>query len=147
MSGRWRARIENRIGVWLYRTFDGRLSSGGKSVHVLLLTSPGRRTGRPRSICVRFVETSDGLVVWGTGAGSPRDPDWFQNLRRAPGVDVQVRGRRFHARPRELLGDERTAMWRDVVLVQAPGAERYARKARRTIPVAVLHPAEAPGPS
>jgi hypothetical protein len=41
------ARIGNRIGVWLYRRLDGRLSSGRKDVHVLLITVPGRRTGVP----------------------------------------------------------------------------------------------------
>ena len=30
-----------------------------------------------------------GQVVWGTGSGSKRDPDWFQNLRAAEVADVQ----------------------------------------------------------
>jgi len=73
----------NRIGVLMYRSLDGRLASGSRDVHVLMITTPGRRTGRPRSTCVRYLETDDGLVVWGTRSGSPRDPDWFQNLRAA----------------------------------------------------------------
>jgi deazaflavin-dependent oxidoreductase (nitroreductase family) len=137
---RWMARTGNRIGVWMYRTLDGRLSSGSKQVTVLMITSPGRRTGLPRSTCVRYLETADGLVVWGTGSGSPRDPDWFRNLRRATTVQVQVRARRFEARPRELLGEERDRMWRDVVLARAPQVQRYADRAGRTIPVAVLEP-------
>jgi deazaflavin-dependent oxidoreductase (nitroreductase family) len=135
-------RVGGRIGVWMYRTLDGRLSSGSKDVHVLMVTAPGRRTGVPRSTCVRFLRSDGGLVVWGTGAGSPRDPDWFQNLRAADVVDVQIRGERFRARPRELLGEARDAMWRDTVLAQAPEVQKYARKAGRTIPVAVLEPAD-----
>jgi deazaflavin-dependent oxidoreductase (nitroreductase family) len=134
------ARVGNRIGVWMYRTLDGRLSSGSKHNTVLMLTTPGRRTGTPRSTCVRYLETPTGLVVWGTGAGSPRDPDWFENLRHATTTLVQVRSRRFEARPRELLGAERDAMWRATIVAQAPGVERYAAKAGRTIPVAVLEP-------
>ena len=137
MKRRW-TRIGNRIGVWSYRTLGGRFASGSKSVHVLMITSPGRRSGMPRSTCVRYLETSAGLVVWGTGSGSPRDPDWFQNLRHATSAEVQVRQHRFSVRPRELHGEERDAMWRDVVLAQAPGVEKYARKAGRTIPVALL---------
>ena len=53
---------------------------------------------------------------------------------------MQVRARQFDARPRELVGGERDAMWRDVILAEAPGVEKYARKAGRTIPVAVLEP-------
>jgi deazaflavin-dependent oxidoreductase (nitroreductase family) len=131
-------RMANRSGVWLYRALDGRLSSGSKDVHVLLITTPGRRTGLPRSTCVRFLETDAGLVVWGTGSGSPRDPDWFENLRATGAADVQVRSERFRVRPREMLGAERDAVWRDTVLARAPEVARYAHKAGRTIPVAVL---------
>lgn len=141
-------RIGNRIGVWQYRSFDGRLSSSSKDVHVLLLTTPGRRTGQPRSTCVRYLDTGDGLMVWGTGSGSRRDPDWFENLRRARLAQVQVRERRFMARARELLGDERDQAWQGIILARAPEAARYARKAGRVIPVAVLEPvSEASDPS
>jgi deazaflavin-dependent oxidoreductase (nitroreductase family) len=136
---RW-TRVGNRIGVWMYRRLNGRLSSGSSKVHVLMFTVPGRRSGVPRSTCVRYLETSAGLVVWGTGSGSRRDPDWFENLRRASSAQVQVRDRRLSMRPRELHGEERDAMWRDVILAQAPEVEKYAAKAGRVIPVAVLAP-------
>lgn len=134
-------RTGNRIGVWMYRTFDGRLASGRKDVHVLMLTAPGRRSGVPRSACVRYLEADDGYVVWGTGSGSPRDPLWFENLRAAGRAEVQIGPRTFRVDARELHGDERDRVWRDVVLAAAPEVERYATKARRTIPVAVLTPA------
>jgi hypothetical protein len=63
-------------------------------------------------------------------------------LRAASAADVQVAARRFQVRPRELLGAERDAMWNDVVLVQVPDVEKYARRAGRTIPVAILEPAD-----
>jgi F420H(2)-dependent quinone reductase len=112
------ARIGNRVGVWLYRASDGRLGSGSRRVHVLMITTPGRRTGLPRSTWVRYLESGDGLVVWGTGSGSRRDPDWFRNLRSAKLANVQVGSRHLGVRPRELVGDERDAVWNDVVLTQ-----------------------------
>ena len=133
-------RMGNRIGVWMYRTLDGRLSSGSKHVHVLMITTPGRRTGIPRSTCVRYLEAEGGYVVWGTGSGSPRDPDWFRNLRTADVAEVQVRAERLQVRPRELLGEERDRVWNDLVLAEAPEVEKFARRAGRTIPVAVLDP-------
>jgi deazaflavin-dependent oxidoreductase (nitroreductase family) len=133
-------RIGNRIGVWMYRALDGRLSSGSKDVHVLMITTPGRRTGIARSTCVRYLESSDGLLVWGTGSGSRRDPDWFQNLRHSPTSVVQVRDRKFTVRPLELRGEERDSVWSDVILAEAPGVRKYEQKAGRTIPVAVLKP-------
>jgi deazaflavin-dependent oxidoreductase (nitroreductase family) len=137
-------RVGNRIGVWMYRTLHGRLASGSKKVHVLMITTPGRRTGIPRSTCVRYLDTADGFVVWGTGSGSTRDPDWFRNLRQVDVADVQVRASRLQVRSRELVGKERDAMWEDVVLAQAPEVAKYVRRAGRTIPVALLEPVEGP---
>lgn len=135
-------RVGNRVGVWMYQALDGRLSSGSKDVHVLMITTPGRRTGMPRSTCVRYLNTADGFVVWGTGSGSPHDPDWFRNLRKANVAAVQVKSTRIQVHARELSGGERDAMWNNVVLIQAPEVAKYARRAGRTIPVAVLEPAE-----
>ncbi len=136
----WFARTGNRVGVWLYRSLDGRLSSGRRDVTVLLLTVPGRRTGLPRSACVRYLDTDEGMLVWGTGGGAPSDPDWFRNLRAAARVDVQVRDRHLVTRPRVLEGEELDRTWREVVLVRAPEVRRYAERAGRTIPVACLVP-------
>jgi deazaflavin-dependent oxidoreductase (nitroreductase family) len=133
-------RTGNRIGVWMYRTLDGRLSSGSKHVHVLMITTPGRRTGIPRSTCVRYLQAEGGYVVWGTGSGSPQDPDWFRNLRSADVAEVQVMAEHLRARPRELHGEERDRVWNDVVLAEAPEVVKFARRAGRTIPVAVLDP-------
>ncbi len=135
-------RAGNHLGVWMYRTLNGRMSSGSKNVHVLMITTPGRRTGIPHSTCVRYLDTSAGIVVWGTGSGSRQDPDWFQNLRKAPTAEVQVRERQFTVRPRELHGEQRDVMWRDTILAQAPEVSRYEQKAGRTIPVAVLEPVQ-----
>jgi deazaflavin-dependent oxidoreductase (nitroreductase family) len=138
-------RLGGRIGVGLYRSLDGRLSSGSKDVHVLLMTTPGRRTGLPRSTCVRYLDTAEGMLVWGTGSGSRRDPDWFKNLRAAGRADVQVRTERFEVEARELAGAERDEVWEHTVLAEAPEVATFARKAGRTIPVAVLTPATGSG--
>lgn len=137
-------RSGNRFGVWLYRASGGRLSSGSRAVTVLLITTPGRRTGIARSTCVRFLDTPDGFVVWGTGSGSRRDPDWFRNLRATPSADVQVMSRRLRMGRRELTGVERDVMWHEVILARAPEVAKYARRAGRRIPVAVLSPGPSP---
>src|SRR5512132_1330767 len=130
-------RIGNRIGVWMYRALDGRFASYSKGATVLMITIPGRRTGVLHSTCVRYLDTADGFLVWGTASGAPRDPDWFRNLRKAKTADVQIGATTVQVRPRELLGEERDAAWLGIVLAQAPDVEKYARKAGRTIPVAV----------
>ena len=129
----------NRIGVFLHRAAGGRLDAFGDTT-VLMVTSPGRSTGLPRSTMVRYLEHDGGYLVWGTGSGSPRDPDWFRNLRHTSRARIEI-GRDAHdVDVEEITGTERDRVWRDVVLAQAPGVARYERKAGRVIPVAMLRP-------
>jgi len=132
-------RIGNRLSVWMYRASDGRLLNTNKA-KVLMITTPGRRTGVLHSTCVRYLETPDGYLVWGTASGAPRDPDWFRNMRQAKVADVQIGATTIQARPRQLPAGEREAAWNNTVLAQAPEVAKYAEKARRTIPVALLEP-------
>jgi deazaflavin-dependent oxidoreductase (nitroreductase family) len=134
-------RIGNRLSVWMYRASDGRLLNINKA-KVLMITTAGRRTGVLHSTCVRYLETPDGYLVWGTASGAPRDPDWFRNLRKVTVADVQIGATTIQARPRELPAGEREAAWNNTVLAQAPEVAKYAQKARRTIPVALLEPIE-----
>jgi deazaflavin-dependent oxidoreductase (nitroreductase family) len=85
-----------------------------------------RHTGRPTCL--------------GTASGAPRDPDWFRNLRKAKVADVQLGATTVQVRPHELIGEQRDRAWSDIILAQAPGVEKYAQRAGRTIPVAVLEP-------
>src|SRR4051794_16330012 len=137
---RWFMRTGNRFGVWMYRKLDGRLSSGSKTVTVLVVTTPGRRTGVPRSTCVRYLQVDDGLLVWGTGSGSRTEPDWFQNLRRVDEADIQVRADHRRVKVRLLDGAERDEVWKNLILSEAPEVEKYERRAGRTIPGAKLEP-------
>ena len=129
-----------RIGVWSYRLTSGRAMGGTDEAPVVMLTTPGRRTATPRSTCVRALRRPDGYLVWGTASGSPRDPDWFRNLRAAGETELQVGTRSRHAWARELHGDERDDAWEHAILATLPGVAKYARKAGRTIPVAILTP-------
>ena len=138
-------RTGNAIGVWLHRVARGRLDSGGRA-QVLMVTSPGRRTGLPRSTMVRFLEHDGGYLVWGSGSGSPTDPDWFRNLRRAESARIEIGTRGLAVRPEVLVGPERDRVWREVVLAQVPAVAKYERKAGRTIPVALLRPLELSDP-
>ena len=135
----------NAIGVWIHHAFKGRLDAFGDQT-VLMVTSPGRRSGRPRSTMVRYLDHDGGYLVWGTGSGSPTDPDWFRNLRRAREATVEIGTRAETVTATELRGEERDRVWRDVVLAKVPGVAKYEAKAGRIIPVALLRPVTIAGP-
>ena len=134
-------RAGSRLAVRLYRWSGGRI--GGRAVGgtpVLLLTVPGRKSGQPRTTAVGYFEHAGGYVVVGSAGGSHADPQWFKNLRAAPEAEVRIGTRTLRARTRELHGEERDAVWRDVVLTRTPAFGRYEEKTHRPMPLALLTP-------
>jgi deazaflavin-dependent oxidoreductase (nitroreductase family) len=89
---------------------------------------------------MRYLEHDGGYLVWGTASGATRDPDWFRNLRASETAQIQIGDAQLTVHRRELTGEERDRVWRDVVLARVPGVARYELKPRRTIPVALLTP-------
>lgn len=68
---------------------------------VLLLTTKGRKSGRPRVVPLQY-EEDQGVLYIGSARGTKAD--WFCNILANPEVEVQVGSRRYHgvAQP---LGD------------------------------------------
>lgn len=126
----------------------GRLT-GGRVVALgivpsLLLTTTGRRSGRPRSNPLLYVPDGDAFVVIGSNWGQAHHPAWALNLRAEPAAMVRVGGARHPVRARLATGAERDRLWR--LLVAAwPAYETYARRADgRDIPIFRLEPAARP---
>jgi len=75
-----------------------------KSRCVMLLTTRGRRTGRPRTNGVSFMPVDDHYVAfsgWGVRA------DWYRNVRAHPEVFITVGRRRIRAMARVVDDPER----------------------------------------
>jgi len=104
---------------------------------VLLLTTTGRKSGKPRTAPVVYLRDGERLVVIGSNAGNDRSPAWALNLLAQPEAEVEVRGRRSSVRARATEGDERTELWRRMN-EQYSGFEDYRERTAREIPVFVL---------
>jgi deazaflavin-dependent oxidoreductase (nitroreductase family) len=107
---------------------------------VLLLTTTGRRSGKPRTRALTYLPQGDGAVVIASFLGEPRHPDWWLNLRADPRATVQRGGTVTVMRAREAEGEERTRLWREL-LERAPDYAEYQTRTTRRIPVVVLEPA------
>jgi deazaflavin-dependent oxidoreductase (nitroreductase family) len=121
--------------VALYRRSGGRAQTPG--FPTLLLTVTGRRTGRPRSVALVYVEDGQDLVVAAAYAGADRDPAWWDNLRDDPSAVVEIGRRRLVVRAEVAGGDEREGLWQRLVAMYPPFAE-YERRTTRRIPVVRL---------
>jgi len=133
-------RVTMRVAVWVYRGTNGIVGGSIGRLGVLLLTVPGRATGRPHTVPVGFFEHEDGYLVVGSAGGAPSDPQWFKNLRQSARAHIQIRSRHTDVSVRITESAERDRLWTDVVIRQASTFAGYERKTDRTIPIAVLTP-------
>lgn len=131
----------NRVASRLYVGSNGRLGGSARGVPVLVLTVPGRNTGKPRSVPVAYFGHGGGFLVAATAGGSKSDPEWIKNLGASSRAQVQVGEKQYDVDVRIVEGAERDQLWRDVVVERAPGFGKYVEKSGgRVIPIAILTP-------
>jgi deazaflavin-dependent oxidoreductase (nitroreductase family) len=124
----------------LYRRSSGRIGGTAKGLPVLLVTVPGRRTGKPHTAPVAYFEDEGRYVVTGSAGGSKPDPQWFRNLRATARARIQIGDSQYDVEAQVAEGAARDHLWQDIVLARAPFFAKYEEKAGRIIPVAVLSP-------
>jgi deazaflavin-dependent oxidoreductase (nitroreductase family) len=120
-----------------FRANHGVVGGELADMSLLLLTTIGARSGRPRTTPLAYHRRGHRYLVIASNGGSTRHPDWFRNLERNPIARVEVGVRAFPARATILEGSERDAVF-EVIAAQAPAAARFQEKADRTIPVIKL---------
>ena len=74
---------------------------------VVMLTSTGARTGKPRTLPVLGLPDGDRLVVIASNYGRPNNPGWYHNLLAHPRAVVTWEGSSVQMQARELKGEER----------------------------------------
>ena len=94
----------------------------------LLLTTTGRRTGRPRTHPLLYVRDGDGIVVIGSNWGQAHHPAWTGNLLADPRAAVNVRGRDIPVTARLTTGEDRERL-RSLLIGVWPAYETYERRA------------------
>lgn len=104
---------------------------------VLILTTKGRRTGRPHKFALIYQEREGDYVVVASKGGADDHPGWYKNLTHDPDVEVQVRAEVFRARARTAGPEEKARLWPIMTKVW-PAYDDYQRRTDRAIPVVVL---------
>jgi deazaflavin-dependent oxidoreductase (nitroreductase family) len=133
---RWFARLGRVLmpaDRLLGRLTRGRVVALGL-IPALLLTTTGRRSGRPRTAPLLGVPDRDAVIVVGSNWGGPRHPAWALNLLADPAATVCRRGAGLPVRARLLAGPERDRAWQ-LALRQWPAYQVYAERAGRPIHV------------
>jgi deazaflavin-dependent oxidoreductase (nitroreductase family) len=117
--------------------WDATAGGGTGMVATLLLTTTGRKSGKPLTLPLIFGRSGDDYVVVASKGGAPNHPAWYMNLDANPLVQVQVKADKFKAQARSAKGDERKLLWQKMVDIYGPYAQ-YQKNTEREIPVVVL---------
>jgi F420H(2)-dependent quinone reductase len=133
------ARVAIRVHHAVLRLSGGRLGSRLGHLEQVLLTTTGRRTGRPRTTPLALTLVGDRLVLIASDGGAARHPAWYLNLEAHPDVVVRRGTTDVRCRARTATGAEREELWRAAVANHGGYAD-YQRRTERPIPVVVLEP-------
>jgi deazaflavin-dependent oxidoreductase (nitroreductase family) len=125
-------KAHNRKVIEEYRANQG---AGGRPL--LLLTTTGARTGKPRTTPMMYVPDGDRLLVIASNAGAPKHPDWYHNVVANPDVTVEVDAERYEATAEVPSGAERDRLF-DGIVAKYPFFADHQAGVTRTIPVVVL---------
>jgi deazaflavin-dependent oxidoreductase (nitroreductase family) len=124
--------------VALFRSTNGGMGSSMGGNQLLLLTTKGAKSGKPRTVPVMFFEDGGQRFVVASAGGSPKHPAWFKNLSSNPSIDVHVKGKRFAARAEVMNAADRTRCW-EMVKTKMPQFGEYEKKTGgREIPLVYL---------
>lgn len=123
--------------VAAYRETGGDRGHDWRGTTTLLLTTTGRRSGRPRTTPLIYQAHGDAYLVIASKGGAPEPPEWYLNLVEHPEVEVQLRDDVFRARARTATPEEKPEMWRTMTATW-PAYDEYQRRTDREIPVVVL---------
>jgi F420H(2)-dependent quinone reductase len=122
---------------FMYRASGGKLGKSFFGSPILLLTTTGRRTGRPRTWPLTYLPEGVRLIIIASNGGQPNHPAWYLNLRATPQVSVQLGDRVRTMIAQTTEGDERARLWSRVV-EEYPAYTEYQKKTDRQIPVVAL---------
>lgn len=145
---RWFIRLAWSVHRGLYRGTGGRLGLWRPKRGrwgALRLTTTGRRSGRPRSVILGYIEDGPNLVTMAMNGWGDGEPAWWLNLLAHSDGTVELAGGQLPVTGRAAAGAEHArlwARWREI------DAHLDAYAARRSSPTAVviLEPKKDGGP-
>jgi deazaflavin-dependent oxidoreductase (nitroreductase family) len=124
------ARVAHRADAVVLGLTGGRstLTSVVSGLPVVVLTTTGARSGRPRAVPLVALPTSEGLAVIASSYGSRAHPAWYHNLLAHPEAVVSVDGVDRAVTAVLVGGDRRRRIWEQALRVY-PGYGVYERRA------------------
>jgi deazaflavin-dependent oxidoreductase (nitroreductase family) len=113
---------------------NGQFSGDMAGRSILILTTTGARSGKPRSVVLGYGRHRDRLVVLASDNGAPKAPAWYHNLLAQPTATIELAGlERFEVRATTAGPDEREELAKAV-----PYLKQQQSLTKREIPIIVF---------
>lgn len=128
-----------RAHIWVYRRTNGRVGARLLWFPAALVTTTGRKTGRPRTTPTLYLADGDRVILPASFGGRDSDPAWYLNIESNPEVRVQIRDRQFDLVARDATDEERKRYWPSLIKMYPP-YRGYREAADRVIPMVVCEP-------
>lgn len=122
-----------------FRANGGKVGGPFEGFPLLLLHSTGAKTGHERVNPLAYRRVGDAFAVFGSAAGSDKNPDWFHNLVAHPKAKVEVGTDVLDVNARVAPPPEREQIW-ERQKADVPAFADYEAKTSRQIPVVLLEP-------
>ncbi len=138
--GHHAVRAMGAANTWIYRLTGGKL--GGRFLRgapVLLLTTTGRKSGKPRTSPLLYLRDGENLVVVASVGGMSHHPVWYLNLEANPDVTIEIGSQKTLMRARRATDQEKTEIWPRLVTMYRD-YDDYQARTDRNIPVLILSP-------
>ena len=134
-------KMMNGVHRALVKLSFGKVGYKVSGMHVLELTTTGRKSGEQRSVMLTSpLQEGDTIIVIASRGGDPTHPGWYHNLVANP--DVQVKWRDEPVKPmkaRTANAEERARLW-PIITKDHRNYAGYQKKTDREIPVVLLEP-------
>jgi F420H(2)-dependent quinone reductase len=130
-------KVLSRAHRAIFRASGGRILGSLVGMPVLLLTTTGRRSDKPRTTPLTFLRDGTDLVLIASNGGADQPPDWWRNLQHNPRAVVQIVRNKSTVTARTASAEERERLW-PVITATYPGYAKYQQRTTRRIPVVLL---------
>ena len=132
-------RFANSIHVALYRISGGKVANKIANIPVLLITTYGRKTGKPRTHPVVYLRDGHDYLVSASMGGMDATPAWDFNLKNRPDIKIKIGNQSLNVRAVIVNGEERNRLY-EKFKAASPNFSKYEKSTSRLIPVIRLIP-------
>ena len=131
------AKVFTGMHALVYRLTGGAISGKVAGMSVLLITTVGRKSGKPHTTPLSFFPDGDRRIIVASNGGAPRHPAWWLNLQKNSTAMIQVGRQRVAVQAAEVSAADEPRLW-DTIIRTYAGYDAYRGKTTRRIPLIAL---------